>query len=54
MLPVTIAPMPRLLTLTLGLVAIRYGALRLTRYELLPEVHHIVAGVRARLPQFDR
>lgn len=51
-LPATIHPMARLLTLMLPLVAIWYGALRLTRHELLIEVHHIVAGLRARLPQF--
>lgn len=51
-LPATMAPMARLLVLMLALVPIWYGALRLTRHELLPEVHQIVAGVRARLPQF--
>jgi O-antigen/teichoic acid export membrane protein len=52
LLPATMAPMARLFALMLPLVAIWYGALRLTRHELLPEVHHIVAGLRARLPQF--
>jgi O-antigen/teichoic acid export membrane protein len=51
-LPSTMTPMVRLLALMLPLVLIWYGALRLTRHALLPEVHHLVAGMRARLPQF--
>lgn len=52
-LPATLHPMARLLTLMMPLVAIWYGALRLTHHPLLPEVHHIAAGVRARLPQLS-
>lgn len=51
-LPANMVPMIRLLTMMVPLVAIWYGALRLTHHELLPEVHHIAAGMRARLPQF--
>jgi O-antigen/teichoic acid export membrane protein len=52
LLPASMTPMMRLLALMLPLAAIWYGALRLTRHPLLPEVHHLAAGVRARLPQF--
>lgn len=52
LLPASMRPMTRLLTLMLPLIAIWYAALRLTRHELLPEVHHIAAALRARLPQF--
>jgi len=51
-LPATMSPTARLLTLLLPLMAIWYGALRLTRHELLTEVHHIAGSLRARLPQF--
>lgn len=51
-LPSTMSPTIRLLTLMLPLAAIWYGALRLTNHPLLAEVHHLVAGMRARLPQF--
>jgi hypothetical protein len=52
LLPATISPMARLLLLLVPLIAVWYGALRLTRHLLLPEVHHLVYGMRARLPQF--
>lgn len=51
-LPAGLGPMARLLVLMAPLIAIWYGALRLTRHELLAEVHHIAAGLRSRLPQF--
>lgn len=51
-LPTTMNPMARLLTLMLPLTAIWYGALRITRHTLVSEVHHLVSGLRARLPQF--
>lgn len=51
-LPAAMAPMTRLLILMVPLTAIWYGALRVTRHALLPEVHHLAAGMRARLPQF--
>jgi O-antigen/teichoic acid export membrane protein len=51
-LPATLTPMTRLLAMMLPLAAIWYGALRLTHHPLLPEVHHLAAGMRARLPQF--
>lgn len=51
-LPATMAPMVRLLVLMAPLTVLWYVALRITRHELLPEVHHLLAGMRARLPQF--
>jgi O-antigen/teichoic acid export membrane protein len=51
-LPATLSPMVRLLILSVPLSAIWYGSLRLTHHALVPEVHHIVAGLRARLPRF--
>jgi O-antigen/teichoic acid export membrane protein len=51
-LPATMRPMLRLLVITVPLAALWYGALRLTHHQLVPEVHHIVAGLRARLPRF--
>lgn len=51
-LPASMTPTIRLLTLMLPLIGIWYAALRLTRHELLPEVHHIAAALRARLPRF--
>ena len=53
MLPTAMNPMARLLSLIVPLVAVWYGALRLTQHALLVEVHHLVAGMRARLPQFS-
>jgi O-antigen/teichoic acid export membrane protein len=50
-LPASMAPMNRLLALAVPLAAVWYGALRATQHELVPEVHHLVAGMRARLPQ---
>lgn len=51
-LPTLMSPMIRLLILSVPLMAIWYGALRLTHHLLVPEVHHILSGLRARLPQF--
>lgn len=51
MLPAGLTPMVRLVVLMVPLIAIWYAALRVTRHELLPEVHHIAAGLWARVPQ---
>lgn len=51
-LPATLRPLVRLLILSVPLMAIWYGALRLTNHLLVPEVHHIISGLKARLPQF--
>ena len=52
MLPYTMTPLVRLLVLMLPLIALWYGALRLTNHVLVSEVHHLMVGLRARLPRF--
>lgn len=52
-LPDSIGPMGRLLLLSLPLMALWYAALRLTNHVLVDEVHHVAAGLKARLPRFN-
>lgn len=53
LLPDTLKPIIRLSILLVPLMLIWYVALRVTRHEMLEEVHHIIAGFRARLPGFN-
>jgi hypothetical protein len=48
-LPRTLSSPARLAILALPLVAVWYGALRLTGHELLTEVHQLAGGFKARL-----
>jgi O-antigen/teichoic acid export membrane protein len=50
--PSSIHSLPRLLIMALPLVALWYGALRLTRHQLVDEVHHLAAGLKVRLLRF--
>jgi O-antigen/teichoic acid export membrane protein len=50
--PATMTPLIRLLTLSVPLAAIWYGSLRLTHHELVAEVHHLAGSLRARMPSF--
>ena len=49
LIPASFPPMARLAILLMPLVATWYAALRLTRHELVDEVHHMAAGVKARI-----
>lgn len=52
MLPTLMSSPIRLLVLSVPLTALWYGALRLTRHALVPEVHQIFGSLMARLPKF--
>ncbi|MBB6134301.1 O-antigen/teichoic acid export membrane protein [Massilia aurea] len=47
--PATLAPLLRLLIMALPLAAVWYLLLRLTRHELVDEVHRLAAPIKARL-----
>jgi len=48
-LPASLPPLARLLIMGLPLAALWYGLLRLTRHELVEEVHRLAAPIKARL-----
>jgi hypothetical protein len=52
LVPASIGSMTRLALLSVPLVLLWYGALRLTRHELVEEVHHLATGLKVRLLRF--
>ena len=48
-LPAGLPPAARVVILALPLMGVWYAGLRLTRHELVDEVHHLVSGLRARI-----
>jgi O-antigen/teichoic acid export membrane protein len=50
LLPATLAPSVRLLIMALPLALVWYLLLRVTRHELVGEIHRLAAPIRARLP----
>jgi O-antigen/teichoic acid export membrane protein len=49
LVPASASPIARLTLLSVPLVLLWYGALRLTRHQLLEEVHNLAAGLKTRL-----
>ncbi|MDQ2821582.1 MAG: oligosaccharide flippase family protein [Pseudomonadota bacterium] len=49
LIPSSFPPIVRLMVLLMPLVTVWYVSLRLTRHELVDEVHHMAAGVKARI-----